>query len=268
LVSKDKRLVIVGGGYIGLEVAASAGAMGAQVTVLEREEHALARVASPQLSEWLVNEHRKRGTTVLTSADVASFRAGSDGSVAAVVLRDGRALACDGVLVGVGAAACTDLAAAAGIACDNGVVVDDQARTTVASVYAIGDMTRRPLHHYPGMFRLESIPSTVEQAKQAVASILGVTPPRAEVPWFWSDQFDLKLKIAGLLLEVDQTTVRGCMDTGKFALFHTSGDRVVAVEAVNSGAAFRAGRRLVDRGTTVDLARLGDDDVPLGDLVA
>jgi 3-phenylpropionate/trans-cinnamate dioxygenase ferredoxin reductase subunit len=144
----------------------------------------------------------------------------------------------------VGAQPCDELARAAGLRCDDGVVVDDRARTSAADIHAVGDMTRRPLHSYPGLHRLESIPSAGEQAKQAVADLLGLPPPKPEVPWFWSDQFDLKLKIAGLPALGEKSVVRGDPDDDRFAVFHLDGaGRVVSVETVNAGGEFMAGKK-------------------------
>jgi ferredoxin len=238
------------------------------VTVLEREERLLSRVASTELSRYLTDYHSNAGTNIVTSAQVSGFAAGSRRSVASVLLGDGRSIRCDRVLVGVGAVAEDDLARAAGLECEDGVVVDDCARTSDPRVYAVGDMTRRPLEFYDGRFRLESIPSAVEQARQAVASILGQPAPHPEVPGFWSDQFDLKLQIAGLLLEPDAVTVRSDGDSSKFAVFHTRQGRLVAVEAVNAPAEFMAGKRMIRDQLELDLEALGDSSVGLDQIVA
>jgi 3-phenylpropionate/trans-cinnamate dioxygenase ferredoxin reductase subunit len=267
-IGPGSRVLVVGGGYVGLEVAASAQHLGAEVTVLEREARVLARVASPELAAWLTDHHLGEGTEIITSADVAEFVDRGDGAVGAVRLADGREFACDVALVGVGAIPCDDLAREAGLLCEGGIVVDAAARTSDASVFAIGDVTRRPLHHYEGAHRLESIPSAVEQAKQATCAILGEPGPRPEVPWFWSDQFDVKVKIAGLLLGVDTTVRRGDAAAAKFALYHLREGHVVAVETVNSGPDFMAGKQLIDHQTPVDPARLADPAVSLRELAS
>jgi len=267
-LAPGSRVLVVGGGYVGLEVAASAQHLGAQVTVLEREARVLARVASPELAEWLSAHHLDQGTEIVTSADVSEFVDRGDGSVGSVRLADEREFACDVALVGVGAVPCDALALDAGLVCHAGILVDSRARTSDPSIYAVGDVTRRPLHHFAGVHRLESIPSAVEQARQAVCAILGESGPRPEVPWFWSDQFDVKLKIAGLLHGVDTTVRRGDPLSGKFALYHLRGGVVVAVESVNSGPDFMAGKQLVDRATEVDPTRLGDPSVTLRELAA
>ncbi|CAN5457206.1 FAD-dependent oxidoreductase [soil metagenome] len=262
-----KRLVIIGGGYVGLEVAASARHLGCEAVVLEREERALARVASVQLSDFLTARHAEQGTSVITGADVVSLRAGPDGSVGSVLLADGSEIACDVVLVGVGAVPRTELAVAAGLACEQGVCVDDRGRTSVAGVYAVGDATRRPLHHFAGAHRLESIPSAVEQAKQVACDLLGLPAPQQEVPWFWSDQYDLRIKIAGMIGTATHSVVRGG-DDRRLVVFHVDGDRVVAAETVSSVPDFMIAKKLIASGASVCLERLADPSVPLKELAA
>ncbi|WP_406691901.1 FAD-dependent oxidoreductase [Saccharopolyspora sp. ID03-671] len=264
-VDERRDLVIVGGGYIGLEVAAMARAAGIRVTVIEREERVLARVASAQLSEIMTAHHRDRGTRIVTSAKVQAIE-GSDGRVSGVVLDDGRVLGCQAALVAVGAVPRQELAHDAGLHCEQGVVVDANARTSDPHVLAIGDVTRRPVGNGV-LSRLESIPSATEQARQAVSTITGAAPAAAEVPWFWSDQFDLKLKIAGLIPVAPRTAVRGDPATGRFALFHHDGETVTAIESANSPAEFMAGKKFIASGTRVDPARLADETVPLRDAV-
>jgi len=255
------RLVVVGGGYVGLEVAAEARSRSIPVTVLEREKRVLARVASPQFSELLTRHHERRGTQVRTGADVAAFH-GANGRVTGVELGDGSVLECDVALVGVGAIPNEELAVEAGITCDGGIVVDNSARTSAPNVYAIGDVTRRPTagRH----IRFESIPSAVEQAKQVVAALLGADPPAVEVPWFWSDQFDLKLKIAGVQSDTDTVVCRGNPESGKFALFHlTSANVVVSAETSNSPGLFMGSKKFINDQVAVDPVQLSDDSVDL-----
>ena len=263
-VEERRRLVIIGGGYIGLEVAAVARASDIEVTVVEREERVLARVASAQLSEILAEHHRNRGTRIITGAGVERLD-GDGGQVCSVALSDGSTLPCEAVLVGVGAIPRDELAATAGLRCAQGVIVDSNARTSDPRILAIGDVTRRPLHT-GSLARLESIPSATEQAKQAVATILGTAPAPAEVPWFWSDQFELKLKIAGLVPPDPGTVVRGDPATGRFALFHHLGGAVTAVESANSPAEFMAGKKFIAAGARIDPVLLADPAVPLRDV--
>jgi 3-phenylpropionate/trans-cinnamate dioxygenase ferredoxin reductase subunit len=266
VLTPNRHLAIVGGGWIGLEVAASAVAAGVDVTVIEREQRLLARVASPELSQHLTDYHLRQGTKVLTSAQVAGIEGNARGAVQAVKLEDGEAIACDRVLIGVGAVADDELAQAAGLRCEDGVVVDSRGATDDPRVFAVGDMTRRPVALHEGLLRVESIPSALEQARQAVACILGEPEPAPEVPWFWSDQFDLKLQIAGLLRESDGSVVRADPDTGKLAIFHLRGERLVAVEGVNAAAEFMVGKALIRDQVELDLERLADPQTPLDEV--
>ncbi len=257
-LSPGKRLAVVGGGYVGLEAAASARALGAEAVVIERMDRVLARVASATLSAFFTNLHRRHGVEILTGAEVAGFEDGG------VRLADGGLIAADTVLVGVGALAREALARTAGLACENGVVVDESARTSDPSIYAIGDVTHRPIPVHSGrMHRLESVPNALEQAKQAAAAIVGRAAPAPEVPWFWSDQYDVKLQIAGLPFDADHQVVRGDPASGAFAVFHLQGDRIVCVEAVNAPAEFMGGRLLIGKGTPVDTALLADPSISI-----
>ena len=262
-LSSGKRLAVVGGGYVGLEVAASARALGAEATIIEREARCLARVASEPLSRFFEAYHRARGVEILTEATVAAFE-GEDGSVTGVRLADGRLIPCDVAVIGIGALACEQLAVEAGLGCSGGVVVDEHAQTADRSIYAIGDVTARPLPLYEDRrFRLESVPNALEQARQAAAHIVGRSPPTPEVPWFWSDQYDLKLQIAGLPFEADDIVVRGDPASAKFAVFHLKGDRVRAVEAVNAPPEFMMGKQLIARAAPIDRAALMDPAVSM-----
>ncbi|MGQ3039942.1 MAG: NAD(P)/FAD-dependent oxidoreductase [Brevundimonas sp.] len=258
-----RRLVIVGGGYVGLEAAASARALGADVVLIERMDRVLARVASEPLSAFFTGRHRAEGVEILTSAEVVAFEDGG------VRLADGRLVGGDAVLVGIGALACDGLASAAGLSCSNGVVVDASARTSDPSIFAIGDMTFRPVPVHGGrMHRLESVPNALEQAKQAAAAIVGRPAPSPEVPWFWSDQYDVKLQIAGLPTDADRQVVRGDPSTGSFAVFHLDKDRIVCVEAVNAPAEFMAGKLMIGKRTPVDDGRLADPAVTMKQVAA
>jgi 3-phenylpropionate/trans-cinnamate dioxygenase ferredoxin reductase subunit len=259
-----RRLVVVGAGYIGLEVASTARRLGVETTVVEVADRVLGRSAGTELADWLTARHRAQGTRILGGAAVEEFTAGPDGRVKAVRLADGRELSCDLALIGVGAEPCDELAREAGLDCDGGVLVDERGRTSSPSVWAVGDMTRRPLAGRSGRFRLESIPSAGEQAKQVVADLLGRPAPAPEVPWFWSDQFGLKLKIAGLVGLGETTVVRGDVDDGRFAVFHLDGaDRVVAVETVNAPGEFMAGKKWIAEGAVADPGTLADASAPL-----
>ena len=273
-----RRLAVIGGGYVGLEAAASARALGAEAVVIEREARVLQRVACPELSDFFTARHRERGVVFELGAEVLGLEE-VDGRVAGVRLAErrgadgegghGRVLPCDAVLVGVGALPNDELARDAGLACDGGIVVDAEARTAEPQVWAVGDVTRRPLPFYEDRpWRLESVPNALEQARQAACAIAGRPAPAPECPWFWSDQYDLKLQIAGLPFETDRRVVRGDPATARFAVFHLKAGRVRAVEAVNAAPEFMAGRQLIARATIVDADRLADPATPLKSLMA
>jgi 3-phenylpropionate/trans-cinnamate dioxygenase ferredoxin reductase subunit len=257
-LTQGSRLVVIGGGYIGLEVAASARTLGVAVTVVERESRVLARVASEPLSRFFTGAHGANGVCILCGAGIAAID-GASGHVAGVRLHDGTRLPCDTVLIGVGAAPDDALARAAGLACDDGVVVDLAARTSDPRIHAIGDCTRRKLPLYGRTGRLESVPNALEQAKQAAADLCGRPPPPPEIPWFWSDQYDIRLQIAGLPFDVDDIVLRGDPAAGKFAAFHLAADGAIqAVEAVNAPAEFIAGRIMIARRKRTTAAKLRD----------
>ena len=261
------RVVIIGAGYIGLEVAASARLLGADVVVIEREARVLARVASTALSEYFHRRHASAGVRIVLNAAVEAFD-GDAGHVSAVRLTDGSAVPCDTVLVGVGAAPNDALAREAGLDCNDGIVVDALTRTSDPSIHAIGDCTRRPLPLYRRTSRLESVPNALEQAKQAAADLCGRAPLPPEVPWFWSDQYDTRLQIAGLPFDVEEIALRGDPTTGSFAIFHLTRDGTVqAVEAVNAPTDFMAGRLMIARRKPVSAASLSDVSCSLHQLV-
>jgi 3-phenylpropionate/trans-cinnamate dioxygenase ferredoxin reductase subunit len=268
VLSPEKRLAVVGGGYIGLEAAASARALGAEVTIIELAPRVLARVACEILSGFFQDFHRSQGVTIELNAGVEALE-GANGTVTGVRLADGRVIPCDAALIGVGGVANEELAREAGIVCDGGIVVDLNARTSEPDIFAIGDCTKRPLPLYDRTMRLESVPNALEQAKQAASAICGRPQPAPEVPWFWSDQYDLRLQIAGIPFDAEQIVVRGDVAAGKFALFHLTADGTVqAVEAVNSSTEFMGGRRIIHRRKQLTAARISDLGVTMQELAS
>ncbi|HEY8573290.1 NAD(P)/FAD-dependent oxidoreductase [Phenylobacterium sp.] len=266
-VGPGKRLAVVGGGYIGLEVAASGRALGAEVVVLEREPRLLARVACEALSDFFKGYHEVKGVAFELGCSVTAFE-GEGGKIAGVRLADGRVIPCDAVVVGVGAQPNDEIARDAGLECARGVVVDLEGRTSDPAVFAIGDVAHRPLPLYDRMFRLESVPNALEQAKQAASAIAGRPAPAGEVPWFWSDQYDLKLQIAGLPFDADRILLRGDPASAKFAVFHLKGDQVQAVEAVNAPPEFMMGKQLIGRRQPVNVDKLADPAVSMKEVAA
>jgi 3-phenylpropionate/trans-cinnamate dioxygenase ferredoxin reductase subunit len=263
------RVVVVGGGFIGLEAAAAARAQGKQVTVVEAAERLIGRSVAPVVSDFLRRAHQRRGTGVLLSAEVVAIRAGAEGAVEAVQLADGRALPADLVLVGVGAVPRTELAEQIGLECDGGIVVDAAARTSHPAVVAAGDCTVAP---HPmtgeGRVRLESVPAAVAQASAAAAALLGRPAAARTVPWFWSNQGDLRLQIAGLSAGFDRCDVRGDPDSEKFAVLYYRDGELLAVDAVNAPADYLVVRKALTQGKTLPADKAADAGIPLKTLLA
>jgi 3-phenylpropionate/trans-cinnamate dioxygenase ferredoxin reductase component len=262
-----KNITIAGGGYIGLEVASVAVTAGLAVTVLEMEERILKRVTTPAMSAFYHGLHAGRGVTVRTSTKVSGF-AGKDGHVEAVLTESGERIPADLVIVGVGIIPNTELASEGGIACDNGILVDDHCRTSDPDIYAAGDCTNHPNALLGRRLRLESVPNAMEQARVAARNMAGRDEVYAAFPWFWSDQYEHKLQMVGFSTDGDQQVLRGEMKSRKFAIFYLKDGVVVAVDAVNSPKEFMAGRQMVDKRKAVDTVRLGDPSVDLKTLLS
>ena len=262
-----RRLVIVGAGYIGLEAAAVARQMGLDVTVLEMADRVLARVTSPVMSEFYQTEHRAQGVTILTGARLDHLD-GTDGQVSAAVLADGTSLPADMVLVGIGIVPNVELAQEAGLTIDNGIATDRDARTSDPRIFAAGDCASRPLVHYGRSGRLESVHNAIEQGKLAAAAILGKPRPPEDCPWFWSDQYDLKLQIAGLNQGHDEVVIRGNPADRKFAVFYLRNGTLIAVDAVNSPPEFLASKKLIMAGAKLASDMLKDTSIPMKDIAA
>lgn len=262
-----RKMVIIGAGYIGLEAAAVARQMGLEVTVLEMAPRVLARVTSPVLSAFYEAEHRGHGVKILTGVQTARLN-GANGQVTSVVLADGTELPADIVLSGIGILPNEELAKNAGIACSNGILVDRDGRTSDPQVFAAGDCASRPLVHYGRSGRLESVHNAIEQGKRVAAAILGLPRPAEDCPWFWSDQYDLKLQIAGLSQGYDTHVVRGDPATRRFAIFYLKNATLIAVDAVNSPPEFLASKKLIISGAKLAPDVLIDTSTPMKDIAA
>lgn len=262
-IAGARQAVIVGAGYIGLETAASLRQLGLAVTVLEVGERPLNRVVAPELSAFYVQRHAREGVQIMCRTAVTAF-AGSD-RVSAVVCGN-QTFAADLVIVGIGILPDISLAAAAGIRCDNGIVVDEHCRTSDPNVYAAGDCTSHPSVRYGRRVRLESVDNATEQGKVAAAGMCGQTARHEHVPWFWSDQYDVKLQIAGLSQGYDRAVLRGNPLTNSFALYYLASGELIAVDAVNSPKDFMTGRKWVAERRHLDPLRLADTSVDLKSL--
>lgn len=258
-----KRLCIVGGGYIGLEVAAVAKSAGLEVNVLEMESRILQRVTTPMMSEFYYGLHTHRGVNILVNTGVTGFE-GSNQGVSHVLCGETK-IEADLVIVGIGIIPNIELAETAGITCANGIVVDEHCQTSETDVYAAGDCTNHPNPILNRNLRLESVPNAMEQARVASANMLGGDKTYAAVPWFWSDQYELKLQMVGFSSDGDESVLRGDMAGNQFAVFYLKDGAVVAVDAVNSPREFMVCKQLY--GKQVDKAALADTSVDLKTLL-
>jgi len=262
-----QSIVIIGAGYIGLEAAAVARQMGLNVTVLEMADRVLARVTSPVISKFYEHEHRSQGVDIKTGAKLSALTA-SDGKVTAAHLDDGTEIPADLVLVGIGILPNVELAEHAGIACSNGILVDEDARTNDPRVFAAGDCASRPLVHYGRRGRLESVHNAFEQGKLAAAAILGRDRPKEDCPWFWSDQYDLKLQTAGLMTDHDEVVLRGNPEDRKFAAFYLKNGKIIAADAVNSAPEFMIAKKLIIAGASIASEVLGNTSTSMKEIAA
>ncbi len=260
------RMVVVGAGYIGLEAAAVGTQLGAKVTVLEYAPQVLGRVAGPEIGKFYVDVHTAAGVDLRVNARMAGFE-GMD-KVTGVRMDDGEVIPADIVLVGVGVVPNIEFARDAGIGCGNGIIVDGSGRTSHPDVFAAGDVAFRPLIHYGREGRLESVHNAIEGGKLIAAAILGLPAPAVDVPWFWSDQYDLKLQTAGLWNGADEHVVRGDPASRKFAVFYLREGRLLAVDAVNSAPEFIVGKKLIASGAPLASAELGDTSVSMKEIGA
>jgi 3-phenylpropionate/trans-cinnamate dioxygenase ferredoxin reductase component len=259
-------VVVVGGGFIGLEVAATARKKGLAVTVVEMASRLMARVLAPMLSDWYADLHRGHGVAVELGAGVAAIET-SGGRATAVLSGTGQRWPAGLVLVGVGVVANDDLARAAGLDCDRGIVVDDCARTADPAIVAAGDCTARRLADGT-LLRLESVNNATEQGKSAAAALLGQARPFTGTPWFWSDQYDRKLQMAGLSAGADEWVLRGSLQAPGFSVWHFKAGRLIAVDTVNSAKDHLLARKLLDAGRSPTPAQVADAGFDLPSLLA
>lgn len=262
-----RRIVVVGAGYIGLEAAAVMRGLDCEVTVIEALDRVLARVAGPELSDFYAGEHRAHGVDLRLSASVERIE-GANGRVTAVVLEGGEKLPCDAIVVGIGIVPSVGPLIAAGASGTNGVDVDAYCRTTLDDVYAIGDCAAHA-NPYAGnaVIRLESVQNANDMASTAARAIMGDKRDYEATPWFWSNQYDLRLQTVGISTGHDATVLRGNPADRKFSVVYLKDGRVLALDCVNNTRDYAQGRKLVEARAEVDLARLADSEVPLKDLL-
>lgn len=258
-------LVVVGGGFIGLEAAAAARTRGCRVVVLEMQPTLLNRVVAPEIGKIYEDLHRSRGVEVRTGVVVSGFSGA--GRVERVMCSDGTTILADTVVIGIGIVPNTELAREAGLAVDNGIVVDEYGQTSEGDIFAAGDVTNHPNPLLGKRLRLESWQNAQNQAIAAARSMLGKPTPYAEVPWFWSDQYDVNLQMLGIPDQWDRVVLRGDVGQLKFSAFYLTGDVVVGASAINSAKDIRPARQLIAQKRSVDPGALANPNVPLKALV-
>jgi 3-phenylpropionate/trans-cinnamate dioxygenase ferredoxin reductase subunit len=267
-LDQAQNLAIIGGGFIGLEVAASVRKQGKNVVVLEALDRLMARVLAPLVSAFYAQLHREHGVTIELAAKVAEL-VGNNGHIAAVRTADGKEFPADVLLIGIGIIPNSDLAAASGLECmDNhgAVIVDGCGRTSDPLIVAAGDCTARRLPN-GNLLRLESVQNAFEQGKAAAAALLGKEKPFNASPWFWSDQYDVKLQMAGLSAGYDNVVTRGQPEERKFSAFYYRGEQLVSIDSINQPQVHLLGRKLLDRAIAPTMAQAADENFPLESLL-
>ena len=261
------RAVILGGGYVGLEVAATLRQLGLEVTVLEVAERVMNRVVAEPVSRWYEAEHARRGVDIRLGARPLALEGDTEGRVRAVVTAAGT-LPADVVVLGVGVLPNDGLAQDAGLPCDNGIQVDEHCRTADPAIHAIGDCTNHPSVHYGGRVRLESVDNAVEQANTAAADLLGIEARHERVPWFWSDQYEHKMVIVGLSQGHDQVVLRGDPASGAFSCCYLRGGELLAIDTINVAKDHLAARKLIPARLRPNPSQLADPSIALKDCIA
>ena len=258
-ISADKEMILIGGGYIGLEVASAMIELGLKVTILEAEERILQRVTSPEVSKFYNDFHSKKGVKIICNAKVTNLNAENQ-MINSVSLESGESLAADIVLVGIGAIPNTQLADSIGLECSNGIKTDQYCRTSIPNILALGDcaFSLNTLFNYE--FRLESVPNALAQSKVVSSSIVGNELFNNEMPWFWSDQYDLKLQMAGLSSGYDECHIIGDIDAAEFIACYGKDGYLIAVDSVNKSKQFMLFKRALANGFRLEMSLLKDEN--------
>ena len=257
-IEQARRVAVIGGGFIGLEVAAAVRMLGKPAIVLEAADRLMGRVVAPVISAFYADLHRERGVELVLGARIAAL-AGEAGRVAAVVMADGSRHEADLVVVGIGVLPNVELAREAGLACADGILVDEHGRTDDPDIFAAGECTSHPNRFAGGRIRLELVQNAVDQAKNVAAAILGRPEPYDEVPWFWSDQYEVKLQMVGIAAGHDAQAVRGDAATGRFSVCYFRAGRLVAINSVNRPGDHMTGRKLLTAGAALTPAEAADE---------
>ena len=264
-LEKSKHLVVIGAGYIGLEVAAIASEKGVKVSIVEMADRVMSRTVDPQISDYYLNLHQNNGVKFKFNTSLEEIK--GQGQVESVVCSDGTFINADMVIIGAGVIPNTEIAQNSGVSCENGILVDEFGRTNYKNVFACGDCTSHPNKLLNMQLRLESVHNAMEQSKAIAMSVLDKPAEYSQIPWFWSDQYDHKLQIVGISGSHDTVTMRGSTDASKFMLFYTRGEELVAVDAVNNPKDFLICRKLVANKVKIKTDMISDLNLNLNDLI-
>ena len=256
-ITPHKEIVLIGGGYIGLEVASAMIELGLKVTILEAEERILQRVTIPEVSQFYNDYHSKKGVRIICNAKITNLNAENQ-MINSVSLESDESLAADIVLVGIGAIPNTQLAASIGLECDNGIKTDQYCRTSIPNILAVGDCTSSFNSLYNKELRLESVPNALAQSKVASSSILGNELFNNEMPWFWSDQYDLKLQMAGLSSGYDECHIIGDTDSAEFIACYGKEGYLIALDSVNQSRQFMLFKKALGNGFKLEMSLIKD----------
>jgi 3-phenylpropionate/trans-cinnamate dioxygenase ferredoxin reductase subunit len=256
-LNNAQHLVVIGGGFIGLEMAAVARKLGKQVTVVEYADRLMARVVSPEMSEFYRQLHEEHGCQLLFNTKVTDLQTNAQGQIVGVSLHTGAILPADIVVLGIGVLPNTALAEQAGLHCEHGIITDRSGRTSDPAIFAIGDCSAQRLAD-GALLRLESVQNAVEMAKACAEAIIGGEKPFIDAPWFWSDQYDIKLQMVGLSSGYDQAVLRGGLETNKFSYFYFKNGQLLAIDSINASADHMAGRKLLASENTLTPEQAAD----------
>ena len=263
-LKNHKKITIIGAGYIGLEIASIAIKRNLEVKIVELENRVMGRVVSSEVSDFFQKKHQAEGVEFKFNSSITSIE--SQGQQKRILCSDGSSFNTDVVVVGVGIKPNIELAESSGLRCSNGILVNDHGQTSDSDVFAVGDCSNQPNRLFKKRLRLESVSNAVEQAKSVSASIVGIQTAHQEVPWFWSDQYNLKLQIAGISDDHDQRFIRGCAEEEKFAVFYEKEKRLIAVDAINSPKEFMIGKKWIAKQAEIPSELIRNMDVDLKEI--
>ena len=265
-LKNKNKIIIIGAGYIGLEIASIAIKKNLEVLILELENRVMARVVSSEVSDFFQHKHQSNGVEFIFNKSVTDII--DKGKQKRIICSDSSFFDADIIVIGIGISPNTKLAKSSGLACDNGILVDDNGQTSDSHIFAIGDCSNHPNNIFNQRLRLESVQNAVEQAQSIAANIAGSHKPYQEVPWFWSDQYNIKLQIAGISKDHDSRIIRGFPEEEKFAVFYQKEKRLIAVDAINSPKAFMVGKKWIEMRSEIPFELIGNMDIDLKEIVS